>query len=123
MLYTVQNADGEVYGTHPLPEEPGLTAQEWAERLHEQLEDIEGINGITANRLMIDSRTREEVDRVTIDIEPWERTQRVIRLVESERLERVHRTIGVIARGETFETPVEPKGSRLGRLLARVVRQ
>jgi hypothetical protein len=123
MLYTVQNAGGEVYGGWPLPDEPGYTAEEWASKLHERLADIEGPNGITASPLLMGLQTKEKVDRVAVDIEPWHYTRRVATLDESARLERVHIAVGMIARGEVPESPIDPHVSRISSLLAKTTRR
>lgn len=89
MLYTVQNAGGEVYGGWPLPTQPEYTAEEWAERLHGHLADIEGVNGIAARPLP--TQTGEDIGRVVVDIDPSGD--------EAAKLARVHRTVGMIASG------------------------
>lgn len=92
VYYTLQNARGKVYGTGILPEEAGLTPQQWEDALGTHIHDILGLNGVLANRLPLDHRTGEEVERVTIDIDPDK--------IRPGINERIQSTIGFIAMGE-----------------------
>lgn len=87
VIYTVQNAYGEVYGKYPLDASIGLSSQEWADRLQDELAGILGINGVHAMRLVLDSRTNIGVDRVVVDVNPG---------IE-DAVDRVHFAVGFIA--------------------------
>ena len=86
MLYSVQNAFGEVYGTFRMPPS-GKSAEVLAAELGAELSDILGINGVRDCPLTLDSRTQEKEDRVVIDIEP-------VFGQEDVRIARIHETVG-----------------------------
>jgi len=86
MLYSIQNAFGEVYGIYEMPP-TSQTASAIGQALSTELADILGHNGVTDAPLVIDSKTGEKRDRIVIDIDPLQGD-------ESVRLARVHETIG-----------------------------
>lgn len=88
MIYSIQNAYGDVHGVFPLPESK-LSRDEWAERLKDEIpENMIGINGITASAFKRSIRSDETVDRVVVDINPD---------VQDEAITRVHDTVASIA--------------------------
>jgi hypothetical protein len=88
VLYSIQNASGEVYGIFPMPSS-NQSPEVWAAELGTELSDILGINGVKDSPLC--SLGSDEVhERVVIDIDHW-------RSGIEERIERVHETIARLA--------------------------
>lgn len=89
MIYTIQNAGGEVYGFFEMP--PNNQSPEvWAAELGVELADILGINGVVDAPLATRPDPASDyvkVDRVVIDIDPF----------KASEIPRVHETIGRLA--------------------------
>ena len=90
MLYSIQEASGNVYGIFPVPEtqkSPKVLAQE----LGSELADILKYQGAFAAPLEVrNAGIHEKVDRVVINIDP------VVGPVE-ESIARVHEAVGRLA--------------------------
>jgi hypothetical protein len=92
VLYSLQNAFGEVYGTWQMPPN-NRSADVWVSELRHELADILGINGVCESGVRAFETDGTPTEKLVIDIEPSY-------LHEQERLERVHMTIGRLATPE-----------------------
>lgn len=82
MLFTIQEAGGEVYGTYPMPD-TGKSAEVIAAELKEVLGPILGANSVRDMPLSHgDPPVRE--DRVVIDIDPFGHVEdKLVQVVEA----------------------------------------
>jgi hypothetical protein len=86
MLYSIQNAYGQVYGIFPMPDS-NQSSEVWAAELGAELGDILGINGVRDTPLA-SSASGEKQDRIVIDIEPSK---------DEEKVARIHETVARLA--------------------------